>query len=62
MGGVAKVDVPEADRADVADELFCKLLFELECALGGAPLDGVLEALTFVCVASRAGDSGAVDI
>ena len=57
MGGVAKVDVP-----DVADELFCKLLFELECALRGAPLDGVLEALTFVCVTSWTGCSGVDDI
>ena len=60
MDGVA--EAAEADGTDVADELFCKLLFELECTLRGAPLDGVLEALTFVCVASRTGYSGAVDI
>ena len=60
MGGVA--EVVETDGTDVADELFCKLLFELECELRGKTLDDVLEALTFACVTSRTGCSGVGDI
>ena len=63
---IAVVGVTEVDGAGAADEFLLELLlkpmFELECALEGAPSDRVLEAFAFVRTTSWAGCSGAGEI